>query len=105
MLSAAATVVLLLSRTSPQRQPLVPVPLTTYPGQEVEPSFSPDGRQVAFSWNGSNQDNFDIYIKQIGKDNPFRLTTLCRIDALGFKLIVLAGRQAGCFRVRSRRIA
>src|SRR5262245_8244465 len=27
------------------------VPLTSYPGTELYPSFSPDGRQVAFSWN------------------------------------------------------
>ena len=30
------------------------------------PSFSPDGNQVAFSWNGEKQDNFDIYVKLIG---------------------------------------
>src|SRR5439155_12167170 len=37
------------------------VPLTTYPGIERNPAFSPDGRQIAFSWNGPEQDNFDIY--------------------------------------------
>jgi len=30
---------------------------------------------VAFSWNGEKQDNFDIYIKQIGSPTPERLTT------------------------------
>jgi Tol biopolymer transport system component len=55
--------------------PLTPVPLTSYPGQEVEPSFSPDGKQVAFSWNGQKEDNYDIYVKQIGRDAPIRLTT------------------------------
>jgi hypothetical protein len=29
------------------------------------PSLSPDGSQVAFSWNGSAQDNQDIYIKLV----------------------------------------
>ncbi|HEY3840972.1 MAG TPA: hypothetical protein VGL72_30590 [Bryobacteraceae bacterium] len=55
--------------------PLTPVPLTSYPGQEVEPSFSPDGKLVAFSWNGDKQDNYDIYVKQISRDAPIRLTT------------------------------
>jgi Tol biopolymer transport system component len=30
---------------------------------EQEPSLSPDGSQVAFSWNGPDQANFDIYVK------------------------------------------
>ena len=42
------------------------VPLTSYVGLERSPSFSPDGNQVAFSWNGEKQDNFDIYVKLIG---------------------------------------
>jgi hypothetical protein len=28
------------------------LPVTTYPGDEREPSLSPDGHQVAFSWDG-----------------------------------------------------
>ena len=51
------------------------VPLTSYVGFERSPSFSPDGNQVAFSWNGEKQDNFDIYIKLIGSPTPMRLTT------------------------------
>jgi Tol biopolymer transport system component/DNA-binding winged helix-turn-helix (wHTH) protein len=54
---------------------LSPVPLTTYLGQEVDPAFSPAGDRIAFSWNGEQQNNFDIYIKQIGNDNPIRLTS------------------------------
>ncbi len=42
---------------------------------ETYPSFSPDGSQVAFSWNGEKQDNFDIYVKVIGTEPPLRLTT------------------------------
>jgi Tol biopolymer transport system component/predicted Ser/Thr protein kinase len=54
--------------------PMTTVPLTTYPGHERSPSFSPDGNQVAFSWNGEKQDNFDIYVKLIGAEDPLRLT-------------------------------
>jgi Tol biopolymer transport system component len=51
-----------------------PVPLTSYPGTELSPTFSPDGSQVAFSWNGEHQDNFDIYIKLIDRADAVRLT-------------------------------
>ncbi len=32
---------------------LTTIPLTAYQGDERQPSFSPDGNQVAFSWNGN----------------------------------------------------
>jgi DNA-binding winged helix-turn-helix (wHTH) protein len=51
------------------------VPLTAYPGYEVSPSLSPDGSQVAFSWNGSTGDNYDIYVKLVGPGRALRLTT------------------------------
>jgi Tol biopolymer transport system component len=37
------------------------VPLTSFPGRQITPAFSPDGRQVAFAWDGEKRDNFDIY--------------------------------------------
>jgi len=56
-------------------QLLEAVPLTTLPGQEISPSFSPDGSQVAFGWNGENNGaGFDLYVKVIGTDKPLRLT-------------------------------
>jgi len=63
--------------TTPPPLQTVPklVPLTTYPGAELHPSFSPDGRQVAFAWNGEKEDNFDIYVKLIGETSALRLTT------------------------------
>jgi Tol biopolymer transport system component/tRNA A-37 threonylcarbamoyl transferase component Bud32 len=51
------------------------VPLTSFQGVQEAPSFSPDGNQVAFSWDGEKQDNGDIYIKLIGPGAPLRLTT------------------------------
>jgi eukaryotic-like serine/threonine-protein kinase len=60
---------------------LTAVPLITYPGFVVEPSFSPDGNQVAFEWNGEKQDNVDIYVKLIGTTGPpLRLTTDAAAD-------------------------
>jgi eukaryotic-like serine/threonine-protein kinase len=64
------------SPAKPPEAALNPVPLTTYPGIQARPSFSPDGNQVAFAWNGEKQDNFDIYVKMIGTNGPpLRLTT------------------------------
>ena len=51
------------------------LPLTTYAGFQGQPSFSPDGNQVAFTWDGEKQDNLDIYLKLIGTSGPpLRLT-------------------------------
>jgi eukaryotic-like serine/threonine-protein kinase len=62
-------------------QPLRAVPLTSLPGVERHPSFSPDGNQVVFTWNGPRQENFDIYVHQIGAGSePLRLTTDSRND-------------------------
>ena len=53
-----------------------PVPLTSYQGSQDFPSFSPDGDEVAFEWDGEKRDNFDIYVKTLDSDaTPLRLTT------------------------------
>jgi Tol biopolymer transport system component len=49
--------------------------LTSYPGVEATPTLSPDGRQVAFSWDGENGDNEDIYVVIVGSDSPLRITS------------------------------
>ena len=74
---AVLAVAVWLFRGTARKQAGIPeiVPLTTYEGDEDSPSFSPDGNQVAFSWNGEKQDNFDIYLKLIGSPNSVRLTT------------------------------
>jgi Tol biopolymer transport system component len=76
------------------------VPLTSYPGIELSPAFSPDGRQVAFAWNGEKQDNFDIYVKLVGsEDRPLRLTTLPARD--NFPAWSPDGRQIAFLRAAS----
>jgi len=51
------------------------VRITNYAGDEQEPSLSPDGSEVAFSWNGDRSGNRDIYIQQIGTGQPPRRLT------------------------------
>jgi Tol biopolymer transport system component/DNA-binding winged helix-turn-helix (wHTH) protein len=56
-------------------QHLTVVPLTALPGNVGSPTFSPDGSQVAFGWDGeSNGKGYDLYVKVIGSDKPLRLT-------------------------------
>ena len=50
-------------------------PLTTLTGSESGPTFSPDGTQVAFAWDGEQRDNSDIYVKLVGSTEVRRLTT------------------------------
>ena len=52
-----------------------PVALTSLTGAEFFPTFSPDGEQVAFSWNGTKQDNWDVYVTLVGSSDVRRLTS------------------------------
>lgn len=76
VLVIAVSAVWLFMSTAQKEEPVLRlVPLTTDPGEEYTPSFSPDGSEVAFSWNGESRDNFDIYRKLIGTGRPLRLTS------------------------------
>lgn len=50
-------------------------PLTTWPGREIQPCFSPDGKQIAMVWSGENDDNLDVWVRPIGDGPPARLTS------------------------------
>ena len=68
----------LLMPEMPPAEPTAPLrvkPLTSLPGLEGQPCFSPDGKKVAFVWSGDTDDNLDIYVKRIGEDTVVRLTT------------------------------
>ena len=52
-----------------------PTPLTAMLGSEQGATFSPEGTQVAFSWSGTKQDNFDIYVQVAGSATQLRLTS------------------------------
>jgi Tol biopolymer transport system component/DNA-binding winged helix-turn-helix (wHTH) protein len=56
------------------------IPFTSLRGNEMQPSFSPDGNQIAFVWDGEQGDNHDIYIKQFGNESLLRLTTNPAVD-------------------------
>jgi Tol biopolymer transport system component len=75
--AAAITITWLLSRPAATRdsRDLRIAPLTSYSGTQLRPSFSPDSASVAFSWDGPDGRNSDVYVKQIGQSKPVRLTT------------------------------
>jgi eukaryotic-like serine/threonine-protein kinase len=63
--------------TAPGSQPATRIiPLTSFPGEEQDAAFSPDGKQMAFSWNGGQEDAEakDIYVKLLDAGEPLRLT-------------------------------
>ena len=57
--------------TSPRARTVM---LTTFRGRAIQPTFSPDGKQVAYFWKGEDQKQYDIYIQMIGGEKPLRLT-------------------------------
>jgi serine/threonine protein kinase len=65
---------LFIKNSAPSLPPMKTGNFTSYQGTVGMPAFSPDGKSIAFNWNGVNQDNFNIYVKLIGAGSPFKLT-------------------------------
>jgi Tol biopolymer transport system component len=50
-----------------------PAPFNALLGREQNPSWSPDGKLIAFSWNAGNAAPH-IYLQRVGQSEPYRLT-------------------------------
>jgi Tol biopolymer transport system component len=51
-------------------------PLTGAPGNETNPAFSPDGRQIAYAWDGGSPNRgHSIYVRLVDGGNPLQLTS------------------------------
>jgi Tol biopolymer transport system component/DNA-binding winged helix-turn-helix (wHTH) protein len=53
----------------------VAMPLTSDPGNEIQPGFSPDGNQVAYAFNDGGKGHYHVYVKAIGSEQAVRLTS------------------------------
>jgi dipeptidyl aminopeptidase/acylaminoacyl peptidase len=77
---AATAGVSLWNREAPDQEPatrpaLTGTPLTSSLGMESQPAFSPDGRQLAYFWNGGPDAGLSgVYTKLIGIGDPLRLS-------------------------------
>lgn len=49
------------------------VPLTASLGYEMDPQFSPDGKEIAYAWISGKNELPDIYVKLLGDGAPVRL--------------------------------
>jgi Tol biopolymer transport system component/DNA-binding winged helix-turn-helix (wHTH) protein len=45
------------------------------PGSESFPSFSPDGKFIAFTWDNDTKQNHDIYVKMVNQGEFIRVTS------------------------------
>jgi Tol biopolymer transport system component len=52
-----------------------PRPITTWPGSQTRPTFSPDGKLIAFYANREVEDRFDLYVMPVAGGEPRRLAT------------------------------
>ena len=61
-------------RPGPNSSAFQIVPITSASGNAIFPTFSPDGREISFIWDGSDRRRYDVYVQLVGADLPLRLT-------------------------------
>jgi Tol biopolymer transport system component/serine/threonine protein kinase len=84
----AAALVLLVSMSfwlirKPARDRLPePIPFTSAVGFAGDPAFSPDGKQIAYSWSAAGDTAMSVYVKLVGGDTELRVTNSPGLDVL-----------------------
>jgi Tol biopolymer transport system component/DNA-binding winged helix-turn-helix (wHTH) protein len=82
---AMAAVAYLMPRGTARAELPTPAPLTTTPGWEHSPSFSPDGTRIAYTWCEEGaweiRGNCDIFVKFVGSEPSLSLTDFPWVDA------------------------
>ena len=78
-LAIAITAVVIYRNFFVQKVPQVVIvsnltPFSSLTGRESLPAFSPDGKMIAFIWNGGEGDLSDVYVRLIGAGDPIRIT-------------------------------
>ena len=63
------------SETAVSLQPLIPKPLTSFPGQETMAAFAPSGDRIAFAWQHADATQSDIYVSPFPSLQPLQLTS------------------------------
>jgi eukaryotic-like serine/threonine-protein kinase len=76
VLAIAATAWLYFSRIgSSNEHNFTVTPFTSSPGDKSNPTFSPDGKELAYSWKAEKDDGQRIYVQLVGAGTPLRLTS------------------------------
>jgi len=71
----AAMFIRLRSRPHIESETLTSVPFSTFQGGQSFPSFSPDGKMIAFAAKETdNDEGLDLYVKVVGHERPLQLT-------------------------------